>query len=215
MQLEKVLQKFPQEIFEKDQPIFRLGDVAKHGYIVLDGIIKIFICDRQGIERRLFSAHRFDLAPSGWLANPQRPMRYHYSAYSQVKVARIDQVQFREILTQSPDALLELLIAQDERVHHNKLRIETVIQSRAEDKVAYFFEYLAERVTDPPDKTGWSKITVNLSHQEMSHALGLARETTAAAIQTLEQTGCIRKAGRQKYFINIKDLSRYIKSVRS
>ncbi|MFO0955200.1 MAG: Crp/Fnr family transcriptional regulator [Candidatus Saccharibacteria bacterium] len=215
MQLDKVLRQFPQEVFEKGQAIFRLGEVAKHGYIVLDGIVKIYICDRLGIERRLFSAHRYDMVPSGWLADPSRPMRYHYAAYDRVILARIQPAQFRAILTQVPDALIALLIAQDDRVHHTKLRIETVIQSRAEDKVAYFFEYLSERVADPPDTDGWSKIVVGLSHQEMSDALGLARETTAAAIQSLEKKGYIRKAGRQKYFIHIEGLRHYIDSVRS
>ncbi len=202
------LDQFPQKIFEPGETLLKPGENPGFGYIIIEGTVKVFMRDRQGIERRVMPAMQYEIIPSGWLSNPRMSIQYQYDAYSIVKAAEITADSFERAALENPSVLYDLFLAGDSRIKELKNRIMTLVQSRAEDKLVYFFYGLLERGTEPA-KDGWARIIYSMSQQEIADALGMARETAAASIQKLIDQKIIRSTSRTRYEVHLDNMCDY------
>jgi CRP-like cAMP-binding protein len=77
----------------------------------------------------------------------------------------------------------------------------------AEQKLAAFFlQSFAERSTAPP--LNGDSLHVHLTHQELSHRVGIARETVTRALRRLQCAGAIEIRGAELYFRDVALLRR-------
>lgn len=208
IRVQSFLNQFPQKIFESGETILQPGPHPGYGYIVQEGIVKVYMRDKQGIERRIMPAMQYEIIPSGWLSNQKGSIQYFYEAYGLVKLARITAEEFEKVSQDNPSVLYDLFLAADSRVKHLKNRVMTLSQSRAEDKLVYFFFGLLESGTEPAND-GWARIIYSMSQQEIADALGMARETAASSIQKLIDQKIIRTTGRRRYEVHIDNMCDY------
>lgn len=210
LDIDKLLRKFPKVKFKKGDIILHSGQISGRGYVVTSGIVKVYSFDPDRIERRIISTQAYELMPSGWLSNQKEVLRYNYAAYTDVTCAVISETDFNKAALDNPKALYSLLKIQDERVQYAKYRIETLVQSRAEDKILFLFYYMAHRVADDANMPGRINITALLSKQEIGDSLGLSRETTTKALATLTQRGILGADGYKKYWVCTKKMNEAI-----
>lgn len=208
IRLRAFLNKFPQKIFEPGETIMKPGPNPGHGFIIEAGIVKVFMRDKQGIERRIVGAMQYEVIPSGWLSDPKASIQFEYEAYGVVKLAQITPHEFEKAILDNPSVLYDLYLAADSRVKYLKNRIMTLVQSKAEDKLVYFFYGLLETGTEPA-KDGWARIIYSISQQEIADMLGMARETAAASIQKLIDQKVIRTTGRTRYEVHLNTMCDY------
>jgi len=199
--LSNFLKKMPQQEFKAGEIIFAKGQIAQELYIPVRGIVKVYEIDKLGIERRLLSVQKFEPFPSGWMAEPGRPIAYTYEAYTKVKCAVISPAAMKDLIDSHPKALVELLTYTDRRVEYAKQRIEMLVQGRAEDKVLYFLKYVYNRASKPSSKHGEVLITANMTQKEIGESLGLTRETTSRVLRDFEARGILKRGPKQQLFI--------------
>lgn len=204
--LEKFFSQFPTVKFKAGDIFIRPGNKCVSLYVVTEGTVKIYSIDSNNVERRILSAQKYELIPSGWLVNPKIPAQYYYAGFTDVVCAVVSIEELNSKLKKEPDVLYELLKIQDHRVQFAKFRIESLIQSKAAYKLLHFFHYLSLRVSEPANSEGISKLKVALTQQEIGDALGITRETVAKTIAILEKQGLIIPHGYKSFDINVKKL---------
>lgn len=210
LRLNQILSNLPTKTFEKNDIIFDHKDVVKNGYIVISGIVTIYSLDRNGIERRLSSSQKYELIPNGWLCSPNTKIEYNYRAYTKCVCAEVDRDKLHTILLKNPEALFELLLAQDMKIKYADNRIETLIQSRAEEKVLFFLKYISARISTPTSDGFWVETNFSLTQSEIANALGITRETATSELHKLEKMGVLSPMGKGKYLINKRKLTKLI-----
>ncbi len=213
LRLDPIIKQLPTKVFKKDDIIFKPGDIPKNGFIPISGVIATYSYDNNGIERRIISAKEYEFIPNNWLISPSEPLEYYYRAYTDVVCCVVDRMKFPQLLKENPEALYELLLAQDNRMQAAKHRIETLVQPRAVDKLLYMFRYMVERVSLPTDNNKWVQTLFGLTQAEFADALGLTRETAAKELAKLEEGGVIKSKGKGIYLININKLKEKIGKV--
>lgn len=208
--LSNFLKKVPVRSYDVDEIILMQGQTAQVLYIPIKGIVKVFMLDKQGVERRILSVQKNEPFPSGWMAEPSRPVSYTYQAYTKTKCAVIDDKAMHSLIHEHPKALAELLAYTDRRVEFAKQRIEMLVQGRAEDKILYFLKYTLNRISKPTDKQGKSVINARLTQKEIGESMGLTRETTSRVLREFAEKDIISLGTKQRIFINEDKLRQQI-----
>jgi len=197
-QLNTFLKTLPQQSFQPDEVILAKGQIPTCLYIPLRGIVKVHEIDKYGVERRILSVQKFEPLPSGWMAEPHKPVTYVYTAFTKVKCALMDHATLMKLSQTSPKVLLELLALTDKRLFYAKERIEMLVQGKAEDKVLYLLKYLNERASKPTNQKGKNTFTIKMTQKEIGESLGLTRETTSRIIRELTAEGVLETGPRQQ-----------------
>lgn len=208
--LSNYLKKLPFRTYDSGEIILMQGQVAQVLYIPIKGIVKVFMLDKQGIERRILSVQKNEPFPSGWMAEPSRPVAYTYQAYSKTKCAIVDEKSMHELINRHPKALAELLAYTDRRVEYAKQRIEMLVQGKAEDKILYFLNYTLNRISKPSDSEGKSVLNARMTQKEIGESMGLTRETTSRVLREFADKGIISLGTKQKIYIHEDNLKKQL-----
>jgi len=196
------LKLMPRQEFKTCEIIFAKGQRAQELYVPVRGTIKVYDCDKNGIERRILSVQKFEPFPSGWMAEPGRAISYTYEAYTKVKCAVINAAAMKDLIDNHPKALVELLAYTDRRVEYAKQRIEMLVQGKAEDKVLHFLKYVYFRASKPTNQHGKVLLTSKMTQKEIGESLGLTRETTSRILRDFASQGIISMGAGQKIIIS-------------
>lgn len=180
--------------FEAGERIFAKGDIARKAYVVLGGVVSIVACDHKGKRRRLFSAQTGDIFPTGWLAKGIVRAEYDYEAFGDSVCAVIEKKAFNAFAKKHPEAILDILIACDNRLSFAKHRIETLVQERAESKILYLLRYMSERKSISQDEGEYMRVKNSLTQQEIGESLGLSRESTSISFRKMYKNGLLKRS---------------------
>ncbi len=179
--------------FKAGERIFAKGDIARKAYMVLGGMVSIVAFDHKGKRRRLFSAQKGDIFPTGWLEKGSIRAEYDYEAFGDAVCAVIEKKAFDGFAKKHPEAILDILIACDNRLSFAKHRIETLVQERAENKILYLFRYMAERASLSKIEGEYVRVKNSLTQQEIGESLGLSRESASISFRKMYKNGLLKR----------------------
>lgn len=199
------IKQFPVKNFTKGQLILSEGDHVDSLYAIQSGYIKVSSLNNDGVERLLWLAGRYDIAPTEKLFSCNCSVTFNYTALTDVSTYVIDKAAFIEYSQQNPAIMHE--IARSMCTHYDDLlnRINTIEQSTIHAKLVHTLHYLAQRFS--ADHTvDLHQLGLKLTQQDIAEMIGATRETTSLELQKLRQDGLI-DYDRSSFVVNVSKLS--------
>jgi len=198
---EKFLQSLPAETFPANTHIYTRWKKVEKRYIVVEGIVAIVSYDKLGVEKRIMGVMKGEVIPSGSMTEIPRFADYEYVAYTDCVLAEFTDKNLQQLIS-DPELVMEKMKIQDLRTRQANLRIETLMQGKAEDKLMYLFLYMAERIGQATPAKEVVLVDTKMSQTDIGNSLGLTRETTAKVVNKLTKAKMIMPAGKGHYMVH-------------
>jgi CRP-like cAMP-binding protein len=198
------LRKYPQ-----GQIIYYQGDELDSYFYVKSGFIKVYNISKDGDERILMIIGKGDVFPF-IIPSKKRShhLKYFYEATTNVQLLSLRRRIFNEKVKSEGAIARCVLEYTTNTTDHLLSRLDIVESKTASSKVARLLPFLAKRFSKKP-KSGFAKMHVKLTHQDIANMTGLTRETTSIHMKKLEKKGVINQngAGLKVNLKKIKDIS--------
>jgi len=192
MDINKIAAKFPGTVrrFKDKSPIIYQGEVPRSGFFLKKGLVKVYNLHSSGNEQILRFYGPGDFFPLPWLYGKATTEFYYYEAAEDCEVVSITRNDVTDIIERDP-SLKHLLF---ESLLHDQaalsLRIISLEQPRATEKLAFTFYYLLHRHAMHIGNNKYT-IQMNLTHITLANLVGLTRETITMEINKLKRKGAI------------------------
>jgi CRP-like cAMP-binding protein len=192
------------------EPLFYQGEVPRHTYIIVEGIVKVYDIDPSGDEKIINFFSTGDILPLAWQFDKAPVSLYYYDAFSECTLIKIPRDELNEILDANPDFVREMFDHYVNSFISSLLEINALEQSKSNDKIIHMLQYLLMRF--PGIKKGeWQQINLRITHQDLAGMTGLTRETTSTELNKLRRKGAVNYAN-QHYSLNIPKLRSLLSS---
>jgi CRP-like cAMP-binding protein len=202
------IRQFPIQKFVKGEILMSEGETADTLLALRSGFIKVTSISDSGVERLLWIAGRYDIAPTEQLFSTRGLLKFFYTALTDGEVYMVHKAQFLAYAKQSPQLMSE--IATSMSVHYDDLlsRIDSIEQTTVRDKLIQTLCYLAGRFS-ADESVDIYQIGLKLTHSDIADMIGSTRETTSLELAKLrEQYGV--DYDRTKFVIHTERLRQLI-----
>jgi CRP/FNR family transcriptional regulator, cyclic AMP receptor protein len=178
------IRQFPTQQFVKGEILLSEGETADTLLALRSGFIKVTSISDSGVERLLWIAGRYDIAPTEQLFSARGSLRYFYTALTDGEVYRIHKAEFLAYAKQSPQLMTE--IATSMSVHYDDLlnRVDAIEQTTVRDKLIHTLYYLAGRLS-ADESVDIYALGLRLTHSDIADMIGSTRETTSLELTKL------------------------------
>lgn len=188
--------------------LFYQGEVPRHAFIVVSGLIKVYSINPAGEERTVSLHAAGDLFPLPWIFGEASNTLFYYEALSDCELMTIDKTLLVETIEKKPALFRDVFQHVVNNYTGLLLRVTALEQSRAAEKIGFtlyylLFHYGKER------KPGIYDIDLNLTQPMIASLVGLTRETTAINLNLLKRKGIINYSSR-RYSIDKSKLERFL-----
>lgn len=191
----KFLTNFKQMRFSKRDVIIRGDDEPTGVYFITEGFVKMSSINEDGREIAINIFKPDTFFPTVWAIGNVKNT-YFYRAMSPVKAYKVPREDLIEFLLSNPEVLLDLtsrvLIGIDSLLSNTK----NMLNANSVKKVAIVIIMLTKRF-GTVNENNEVEININMSHQDISHFAGIARETTSLALLDLKKKGLIKQVGKK------------------
>ncbi|HSW99775.1 MAG TPA: Crp/Fnr family transcriptional regulator [Patescibacteria group bacterium] len=194
--------------FKKHTILLYQGEAPRAVHVVLDGVVKAYSINAAGEEQIVTFETKDDLFPAPWVFHKASTTLYYYEALTDVEVLTVPRDQFHTLIDESNDLRANLL---DYFATSNAgllMRITSLEQSRAREKIMFTLYYLLFRYgreTTP----GIYVVEIKLTHSVIASLIGLTRETTTNELSKLKVQKVLRYSTHQ-YAIDKAKLERLL-----
>ena len=187
--------------FAKKRTILFQGEVPQSVMLVQSGLVKVYGITTGGDQRTVTLLTSGDIFPVECVFNKSRVSLYYYEALSDCQVLSLPKTAFLEAL--QSDNTLKDQIFESYMAHYTSatMHIYALEHSHAQEKVVYILQYLVARFGEK-QASGFTKIALRLSHQDIAEMVGLTRETTAVELHRLKDRKLISYQ-RFAYYVNV------------
>jgi CRP/FNR family transcriptional regulator len=194
-------------VYSAGEIILYQGELPKNVYILGSGLIKMYSISGGGEERIVDFSVTGEVLASSWVFGNASSTIYYYQALQECVVYEVPRAAFLVYLEkkQAATALFSRLSSQ---YTASLIRITSLEQARARDKIIYTFYYLLQRF-GKEIVPGWYTIQLSLTHQMIADLVGLTRETTAVELNAIKKTKVLSYK-RQKYLVHKNRLLKVI-----
>lgn len=178
MSIADIAAKFPGTVrhFKAKAPIIYQGEVPRCGFFIKKGIVKVYNLHANGNEQILRFYGPGEFFPLPWLYGKVSTEFFYYEAVENCEVVSITKQDVQDIIKTDP-ALEQYILdsALSDQTALN-LRIISLEQPRANEKLEYTLYYLLFRYGK---HVGDEKYVINMSltHITLANLVGLTRET--------------------------------------
>jgi CRP-like cAMP-binding protein len=201
MDIVDYIQQFSLKEFRRGELLLQKGDPGTHLMAIREGFIKITSISTSGVERLLWIAGRYDVAPTEQLFSKSSNVRFFYTAMTDGSYYELDKKEFLASAENDPKIMSE--IAKSMSLHYDDFlqRVDAVDSVTVKERLMRTLSYLAERL-------GASSIVdlysygLKLSHKEISEMISASRETTSLMLAELRKDKLIQYS-RQKLIVDI------------
>jgi len=172
-------------------------------YLTRTGTVRLFHREPDGHETtvdRLDSGHLFGV--TGWL--PADAGGLLAEAETNVEVCSVEGQSFLNVVSQWPQALLELALRLGVRVREGEEQLSRLTATGSRARLAAALHRLARNGSET-QPGGGLRLRGVPRHSELATEIGATRETVTRMLARLEKDGYIRRFGRQ---IVIPDVDR-------
>ncbi len=169
--------------YPKNAILVQEGDHTDQLYLVLAGRLKVYLADEDGKEiivdvlgpRRYF----------GEMALDGEPRSASVMTTEASKLVVIEREQFRQFLSQHPDAAFQLILAMIGRARHLTRTVGNLALLDVYGRVARFL------IDQAVDHAGRMVVSSQASQQEIAKRVGASRETVSRILTDLRDGGYI------------------------
>jgi CRP-like cAMP-binding protein len=193
---------------EKNEIVYYQGEVPQVAYLLKKGCIKVYNISTDGDEQLVTFHVAGEFLPASWLFGYTPSVIYFYETVVPSEIYAVPKEMFHDYLSKNPAAMKDALNYYAKTYNGLLMRITALEQVKARAKIMYTLYYLAQRY-GLPTKQGLIEISLQLTHQEFAHFVGLTRETIATEMKKLKTQGLISYKS-QKYSVHIKKLLQHM-----
>lgn len=199
------IKQFPVRSFDKGSLIMSEGSGVDQLFAIRSGYIKVSSLNTEGIQRLLWIAGRYDLAPTEQLFSRRASVTFYYTALTDVVAYVIPKDVFLTHAHENPAFLYE--IAAGMSGHYDDLlhRLHSLEQTSIRDRLIHTLHYLAKRFS-ADDMVDLHRLNLRLTHQDLADMIGATRETTSLELQKLRRSGLV-EYNRSSFIIYTDKLS--------
>lgn len=204
---EDFLKPYPVRSYSKGEIVVFQGEVPRHAYVIVDGIVKAYNLSLAGDEKPVSFYKDGDIFSTPWLFGKVPSSTYYFEAFSKkVSVYCVNDRELREFLKTDANMQYAMLAREVELTLSMTIHINALQQSRASDKLIYTLHFLAmnngfKRTQDE------LVINMNITHQDLANLTGLTRETTAVELSKLKRIGAIDYGPHRPYVLFVQKLT--------
>ena len=192
MTIKEIADKFPGTVrhFKEKTPIIYQGEVPRCGFFLKKGIVKAYNLHANGNEQILRFYGPGEFFPLPWLYGKAATEFYYYEAAENCEVISVTKQDVDHIIAHDPELkeyIFQSLLSDQAALH---LRIISLEQPRANEKLEYTLYYLLFRYGK---NIGDEKYVINmhLTHITLANLVGLTRETITMEMNKLKRKGVI------------------------
>lgn len=201
------VQQFPLRTFQRSEALLQKGDSLDHIMAIRDGFVKITSISDTGVERLLWIAGRYDVAPTEQLFSNSANVRYFYTALTDGSYYAVDKKDFVNKALETPQLMTE--IAKSMSAHYDDFleRIDAVDTATVKERLLRTLSYLAERLSGGGEVDLYAA-GLRLTHQDFAAMISSTRETTSLTLNEIRADGLI-DYNRKQFIVHvdqIKDL---------
>lgn len=210
MTIAEIASKFPGTVrhFKAKAPIIYQGEVPRCGFFIKKGIVKVYNLHNSGNEQILRFYGPGDFFPLPWLYGKVATEFYYYEAIENCEVVSITRQDVDHIIKTDPklsEYILDAVLSDQTALG---LRIISLEQPRANEKLEYTLYYLLYRYGKHVGNEEYV-INMSLTHITLANLVGLTRETITTEMNRLRKNGII-KYSKKIYKIDRLKLERAI-----
>lgn len=201
MDIANYIQQFPAKSFRRGELLLQKGDSTNQLMAIREGFVKVISINANGVERLVWVAGRYDIAPTEQLFSKHGKVRFFYTALTDGSFYDVDKTSLLEIADKDPILMAE--IAKNMSLHYDDFlqRIDTVDSATVKERLMRTLCYLAERLS--ADSTvDLFEYGLRISHQDVSSMIGSTRETTSVMMSELRHEELVQYS-RQKLTVYV------------
>lgn len=194
-QLQEVMKTVQSRKLEKNEYLYRAGDISDCLYIVNRGNIKIFRLSESGKEQviRILNCGDF----TGELALFQQTEHEAYAeALTEAEICFIHRDAFQQLLVTYPTISLKVLTEFANRLDYVEKQTALFATEKVETRIAY---YLLSCLEQQQHADGI--IDLPMSKKDLASHIGTTPETVSRRLREFEEAGLIRQEGRRRIII--------------
>jgi CRP/FNR family transcriptional regulator, anaerobic regulatory protein len=176
------------------------GEVPRSAYIVKKGIIKVYSINSSGNEQIVSFYVTGDIFPISWIFGKATTTLYYYETLTDCELLAVDKITMHNAVYGKTRLLIKVFDYITTNYTSALLRITSLEQSRASEKIMFTLYYLLFRFGKEV-KPGIYSVRLELTHVVIADLVGLTRETTAIELNKLKKLGIV-KYDSKEYVIN-------------
>lgn len=182
------------------------GEVPRSAYFIKSGVMKVYSINSSGAEQIVAFFTAGDLFPLTWIFENTSSTLYYYEAMTDCTVLAVDKTVLLNTLNANPNLHKIMFDYIMTNYTSSLLRITSLEQSRASEKISFTLYYLVFRY-GREIKPGIYSVQMNLTHTVIADMVGIARETTAVEMNKLKKVGAVSYNSKE-YIVDRKKLER-------
>ena len=201
MNIVEYVRQFPVKSFQRGELLLQKGDSSTQLMAIRDGFIKVTSISPKGIERLLWIAGRYDIAPTEQLFSKHGEVRFFYTALTDGSYYEMDKNELLALASSEPQIMAE--IAKNMSIHYDDFlqRVDAVDTGTVKERLMRTLCYLAERLS--ADKTvDLYSYGLRVGHADLAAMIGSTRETTSIMLSELRRDKLVLYS-RQKLTVHV------------
>lgn len=190
--------------FKRGELLLQKGDSSQQLMAIRDGFIKVTSINAAGVERLIWIAGRYDIAPTEQLFSKRGEVRFFYTALTDGSYYEMDKNELLTIANDDPQIMAE--IAKNMSIHYDDFlqRIDAVDTATVKERLMRTLLYLAERLS-ADSAVDLYEYGLKVSHADLAAMIGSTRETTSLTLAELRTQGFL-EYNRQKLTVYVDKL---------
>lgn len=184
------------------------GEVPRSAYFLKKGVMKVYSINSAGSEQIVGFVVEGDLFPLPWIFGKTSSSLYYNEALTDCTVIAVDKSVLLQKLDEDKALLSEMFDFVMTGFTSYLLRITSLEQSRARDKIIFTLYYLVFRY-GVEIKPGIYSVKLGLTQATIADMVGVTRETTVVELSRLKKLGIV-KYNVKEYIIDKHKLERVL-----
>lgn len=166
------------------------GEVPRSAYFVQKGVVKVYSISSAGTEQIVAFYVAGDLLPASWIFGKTTSTLYYYEALTDCSVLAVERRTMLELLRAKPRLQAKIFDYIMTNYTSSLLRITSLEQSRASEKIMFTLYYLSFRYGKEVTP-GIFSVQLGLTQAIIADMVGVTRETTVVELSKLKKAGVV------------------------
>ena len=190
MDFVEYIKSAPLKTFQRGEILLQKGSRTASLMAVRSGFVKVTSINDEGVERLVWIAGRYDLAPTERLFSKSGTVRFFYTALTDGSYYQLDKASFLKQASERPELMAE--IAKGMSDHYDDLlqHIDAIDTASVKERLLRTLLYLSERLS-ADESVDLCDHGLILTHADFANLIGSTRETTSAMLGSLRREGFI------------------------
>lgn len=185
------IRQSPIKSFRRGEVLVSAGDVIGMLFAVREGFVKVVSISNSGVERIVWIAGRYDIAPAEQLFTQHAKATFFYIAMSDGSYYNVDKAAFLQQARKTPSLMEDIARGMSE--HHDDVmgHLKAAEATTVKERLLRTLCYIAKRFSAEAEVDLCQK-GFRITHQELATMIGATRETTSLELLKLRKSKFIQ-----------------------